>query len=373
MVRKSKKVEEELDRKSDWAIMASLAKNKNLDILNFEDDVRYSQYIPTSLPNIDAVLAEGRGLPRGGMVELFGPESGGKSHFAMKIVASAQQKFPAGPVVYCDLEESITENRAKELGVNLDKERLFIVENDYDGEKLFQFLYKDVIPAFDGRIPLLVIDSIPSINPKEFYEKEEEKRTTLLPAIMSKHMKNMKKTAIKYQVCVIFINQLREKPGMGGPAFIAGYDNTYTPGGRALRHAYDVRMEVRPIGKSSGGPIEKDGKLIGNHSLVKVKKNKIGSPIADDRIPIYFESVSIADRLFWKGREISPKDSSSKKIISVRGDVYSFGEHSIEGEEEFKEAMSKEGWLRDVFNELSAVNSTDSISEDEVSNFLLMQ
>jgi len=333
----------------------------DVEVRNFEDEVmRFEYHIPTGLAKIDNKLENGKGLPCGGVIEVFGPESSGKSHLALKICANAQRKYPDKIVMYYDLEAALLPDRCRALGVDTSKNKFMVVDNALDAEALINQMVK-VIEGVPGKISVIVLDSIASLIPKDLYEKEVDNRTTLLAALLSKKLKILNTIANKNNVGVIFINQLRENINMYG-----GGGMTYTPGGRSLRHVALLRIEVKPVPKSKGGLVEKNGEVIGHKSIVKIIKNKLGSPIGEDVFSVYYsDDVTVQDRLFWLGRELDHYVEKTK-IIGMHKGKFSFDDHIVEGEEEFKKAMFRDGFVDELFDAILHSGSADGLSKEEI-------
>lgn len=334
----------------------------DIEVRNFEDSVRFSEYIPIGLPHIDEKLDGGKGLPKGGIIEFYGLESSGKSHLALKICANAQKKYPEQIVVYYDLETALIPERCKFLGVDLNKNKFIVIDNNLNADVLFNQMIK-MIEDYGKNISLVVLDSVTSLIPKDLYERENENRTTLLAQLLSKKLKILNTVANKNNVCVIFINQLRENINMQG----GGYGvQTYTPGGKALKYYALCRLEIRKVSKSDNGIIFRDKEIIGHKSIAKIIKNKIGSPIGDDIFPVYYEDgVSVQDRLFWVGRELDHYEDKTK-IIQMYMKKFTFNNHTYESEDAFKEAMIPDGFIDDLYETLLKSGYADGLTYDDI-------
>lgn len=215
--------------------------------------------IPTGILPLDLALGIG-GLPRGRIIEIYGPESSGKTTVALHIIASVQKT--GGTAAFIDAEHALDPVYAKRLGVNVDE--LLIAQPD-SGEQGLE-IADGLISS--GAIDVIVIDSVAALVPKSELDGEMGAASVGLHArMMSKAMRKLAGTISKTDTIAIFINQLREKVGVmfGNPEI--------TTGGRALKFYATIRLEVR-----RGEAILEDKKLIGNKVKIKVAKNKVAPP-----------------------------------------------------------------------------------------------
>jgi recombination protein RecA len=215
--------------------------------------------VPTGALALDLALGIG-GLPRGRIVEIFGPESSGKSTLAMHVVAEAQRN--GGVAAYIDAEHAMDPVYARAIGVNVDE--LLIAQPD-TGEQALEIA--DMLTR-SGALDVLVIDSVAALTPRAEIEGEMgDSHVGLQARLMSQALRKLTATLNKTHTIAIFINQLREKVGIvyGSPEV--------TPGGRALKFYSSVRIDIRRIESIKDGV-----EAIGNRTRVKVVKNKVSSP-----------------------------------------------------------------------------------------------
>ena len=216
--------------------------------------------IPTGALALDIALGVG-GVPRGRVIEIYGPESSGKTTFAQHIVAEAQKK--GGIAAFIDAEHALDPEYAKNLGVNVDE--LLISQPD-TGEQALE-IAEELVRS--GAIDVIVIDSVAALVPKAEIEKAmDEQQMGLQARLMSKALRKLTGIVGKTNTTVIFINQLRQKIGV-----MYGNPET-TTGGNALKYYASVRLDIRRFDSVKN----KDGEDIGNRVRVKVVKNKVAPP-----------------------------------------------------------------------------------------------
>jgi recombination protein RecA len=225
--------------------------------------------IPTGALSLDLALGIG-GLPRGRIVEVYGPESSGKSTLAMHVVAEAQRN--GGICAYIDAEHAMDPIYAKAIGVNVDD--LLISQPD-TGEQALEI--SDMLIR-SGALDVLVIDSVAALTPRAELDGEMgDTHVGLQARLMSQALRKLTGTLSKSRTIALFINQLREKVGViyGSPEI--------TPGGRALKFYASIRIDIRRIEQIKDG-----ADIVGNRTRAKVVKNKCGAPFKQAEFDIMY-------------------------------------------------------------------------------------
>lgn len=256
--------------------------------------------IPTGSLALDIATGVG-GIPKGKIIEIFGPESSGKTTLALHVIAEAQKR--GGIAVFIDAEHALDPKYAQKIGVDVDN--LYISQPDY-GEQALE-IAESLLRS--GAVDVIVIDSVAALVPKDELEGEiGEAHVGKQARLMAQALRKLKSLAHNANAAVIFINQLREKIGV-----MFGNPET-TPGGRALKFFADMRLDVRRIGDAKEGDSR-----IGSRVRVKVVKNKLAPPFREAEFDmIYGEGICKLCDLIDTASELG--------VIKKSGAWYSYGE-----------------------------------------------
>jgi len=309
--------------------------------------------VPSGSLALDIALGVG-GMPRGRIIEIYGPESSGKTTVALHAIAEVQKI--GGQAAFIDAEHALDPLYASKLGVNIDELLLSQPDTGEQALEIAEALVRS------GAIDIIVIDSVAALVPKAEIEGEMgDSHVGLQARLMSQALRKLSGAISKSKTIAIFINQLREKVGV-----MFGNPET-TPGGRALKFYASVRLEVRRV-----ETIKMGSELVGNRTRIKVVKNKVAPPFKQAEIDImYGEGISKEGSLIDIGTELD--------IIQKSGAWFSFeGERLGQGRENAKQylkdrpdiAAKIEKQIRDASNLIGAsTTSAFAASPDEDDEF----
>ena len=285
------------------------------------------QVIPTGSITLDMALGVG-GYPKGRVIEIYGPESSGKTTLAIHAIAEAQKA--GGIAAFIDAEHAFDSSYAQQLGVDVDN--LLISQPD-NGEQALE-IADSLIRS--SAIDIIVIDSVAALTPKAEIEGEMgDAKMGLQARLMSQALRKLTSSISKTKTVCIFINQLREKVGVmyGNPEV--------TTGGRALKYYASVRIDIRRV----EGLKDSSGQFIGNHTRAKIVKNKVAPPFREAEFDIMFgEGISKIGEIIDLGVDYG--------IIKKSGSWFSYGDRKIgQGRDSVKELLKNDEALR---NEVEA-------------------
>jgi recombination protein RecA len=313
------------------AIMRLGEKNAQVDV-----DV-----IPTGVLPLDVAIGIG-GIPRGRIIEIFGPESSGKSTLALCIAAEAQKQ--GGIVAYIDAEHAMDPEYASKLGVDIDN---MLISQPDSGEQGLEISDKLVR---SGAVDLIIVDSVAALVPKAEIEGEMGDSFVGLQArLMSQALRKLTSTISKSKSSIIFINQLRQKIGV-----MWGNPET-TPGGLALKFYSSVRLDIRKIES-----IKKADEVLGNRVRVKVVKNKVAAPFKQAEFDImfglgidrlgYLVDIGVAENIIekagsffsYKGDKLGQGRDNVKVFLTENPNIASEIEQIIRGKHSAKKENAQE-------------------------------
>lgn len=259
--------------------------------------------VPTGSLGLDAALGVG-GLPRGRIIEIYGPESSGKTTLTLHVIAEAQKS--GGICAFIDAEHAMDPEYAKKLGVNINE--LLISQPD-NGEQALE-ITESIVRS--GKVDVVVIDSVAALTPKDEIEGDMGAQHVGKQArLMSQALRKLTAIAHKSNTVIIFINQIRMQIGV-----MFGNPET-TPGGKALKFYSSVRIDIRKIAQ-----IKKGEDVVGARTKVKVVKNKVAAPFKTTEFDIiYNEGISQEGELLALGEKF--------KLIQKSGASYAYGEEKL--------------------------------------------
>jgi recombination protein RecA len=307
--------------------------------------------ISTGALNLDIALGIG-GLPKGRIIEIYGPESSGKTTLALHAVAEAQKA--GGEAAFIDAEHALDPSYAKRIGVDIDN---LIVSQPDTGEQALE-IAEALIRS--GAIDIIVVDSVAALVPKAEIDGDMgDAHIGLQARLMSQALRKLAGAINKTNAIIIFINQLREKVGI-----MFGNPET-TPGGRALKFYASVRMDIRKVEN-----IKQDGNVVGSRTKVKIVKNKVAPPFREVEFDIvYGKGISKEGSLLDLAVDLNIIDKSGS-WFSYNGEKIGQGRENVKKyiEENPKFAEEVEKKVRDNFNKASEnalVDDKDLENDDE--------
>ena len=298
-------IEQIKDRFGEGSIM-KLGETKKLDI----------DAVPTGCLSLDIALGIG-GVPRGRIIEVYGPEASGKTTLAQHVVAEVQKM--GGTAAFIDAEHALDPEYAKKIGVNIDE---MLISQPDTGEQALE-ITETLVRS--NAVDVIIIDSVAALVPKAEIEGEMGASHMGLQArLMSQALRKLSGIVSKSNTCIIFINQIRMKIGVyfGNPET--------TTGGLALKFYSSVRIEVRRAAQ-----IKKGDQIIGNRTKAKVVKNKVAAPFKNTEFDImYNEGISVSGDALDTGANFG--------VVTKSGNTYSYGETKLgQGEEKVKQLLKE--------------------------------
>ncbi len=292
--------------------------------------------IPTGSISLDLALGIG-GVPKGRIIEIYGPESSGKTTLALHIVASAQKA--GGEAAFIDAEHALEPAYARALGVDI--ENLLISQPDTGEDALA--ITETLVRS--GAVDVVVVDSVAALVPRSEIEGEMgDSSVGVVARLMSQALRKLAGSISKTNCVVIFINQLREKIGV-----VYGNPET-TPGGRALKYFSSVRIDVRRIEAIKNG-----SEIVGNRTRAKIVKNKVAPPFKEAEFDImYGEGISKIGEIIDLGVKLD--------LIEKGGAWYTVGETRIQGRDGVKQYLKEHPELVDEFEAKIKANAVKLMS-----------
>lgn len=302
--------------------------------------------IKTGALSLDIALGIG-GVPKGRVIEIFGPESSGKTTLATHIVANAQKM--GGVAAYIDAEHALDPSYASLIGANIDDLMISQPDCGEDALSIAELL------ARSGAVDVIVIDSVAALVPKSELEGEiGDVHVGLQARMMSQALRKLTSTLARTQTCAIFINQIREKIGVS-----FGNPET-TTGGRALKFYSSIRMDIRRIGSIKGS----DSSDLGNRIKVKVAKNKLAPPFRTAEFDILFnEGISSSGCIIDLAVEYN--------IIEKKGSWFNYQDRKLgQGRETVREELKRNKKLFDEIEQQIHAAVAKGKSKEEINKFI---
>lgn len=306
-------------------------------IMRLGDNITVNvEAIPTGSLSLDLALGIG-GIPKGRIIEIYGPESSGKTTLALHMIASAQKL--GGEVAYIDAEHALEPAYARALGVDIDSLLISQPDTGEDALAITETLVRS------GAIDVVVVDSVAALTPRSEIEGEMgEASVGVVARLMSQALRKLAGSISKTQCIVIFINQLREKIGV-----MYGNPET-TPGGRALKYFSSVRLDIRGTETLKNG-----SEMIGSRTRVKVVKNKVAPPFREAEFDImYGEGISKVGEIVDLGVKLD--------IIEKGGAWFTYGEQRFQGRENIKKYLKENPEIADEIEKKIRQNAVKLMS-----------
>ena len=326
----SNDIKKNIEIKSTFQIIEKRFGKEAIMLLGDNEKIEVSTFSSGSIA-LDHILGI-NGLPRGRVIEIFGPESSGKTTIALHAIAEIQKE--GGIAAFIDAEHSIDPNYAKNLGVNIDN---LILSQPDSGEQALEIV--DLLVK-TGKIDLIVVDSVAALVPEVELQGEMKDQTIGAQArLMSKALRKITGSLNKNKTTIIFINQVREKVGT-----IFGSPET-TSGGRALKFYASIRIDVRKVSSIGSGD-----DIVGNVIKLKVVKNKLAAPFKSATTEIIFaKGISKISEIIELAEE--------NKIIEKRGSWYAYeGQNIAQGKNNLKLILESSKELYEaIFNKVQNI------------------
>ena len=298
--------------------------------------------IPTGSISLDKAL--GGGMPKGRIIEIYGPESSGKTTLALHTIAEAQKA--GGTAAFIDAEHALDPEYASRIGVNTSELLISQPDNGEQALEIVETLTRS------GAVDIIVVDSVAALTPKaEIEGMMGDSHMGLQARLMSQALRKLTSIISKTGTTVIFLNQLRMKIGV-----MFGNPET-TTGGNALKFYSSVRLDIRSTDKITGTGAEEGKEIMGRRVKVKVVKNKIAPPFKQAEFDIMFnEGISVAGDLLDTAVE--------KKIINKSGAFYTYGSTKLgQGRENAKEFLNAN---ESLLSEIRGILMTGEVKTEEI-------